>query len=77
MRSPHTFLLTLFKSALLLLSVLPTQRHLVHAYVSYANDFVNPDYIIAGGFGQNTLNAQKTIVAWAEELSMSGPWCEQ
>jgi hypothetical protein len=43
--------------------------------VSYANDFVDPDYIVKGNFGENTLAAQSTIVTWARQSSDGGPWC--
>lgn len=42
---------------------------------SYDNDWVDPDYILAGGFTNNTGAAQQTIIAWAEELASQGPWC--
>jgi len=44
------------------------------AVTSYANVFVDPDYIVARQFPPNTLAAQKTIVSWAQELAAEGPW---
>jgi len=41
---------------------------------SYANVFVDPDFIVARKFANNTLAAQQTIVAWAHELAGQGPW---
>ncbi|KAF8064896.1 chondroitin AC/alginate lyase [Lyophyllum atratum] len=46
----------------------------VQALTSYANDFVDPDFIVAGVFGKNTLAAQATILAWAQEAASEGPW---
>jgi hypothetical protein len=46
----------------------------VSALTSYANDFVDPDFILAGKFGENTLAAQETIKSWAQELAVQGPW---
>jgi len=41
---------------------------------SYANDFVDPDYILARGFPDSTHNAQVSIADWAAELAAEGPW---
>lgn len=46
----------------------------VSGSTSYANDFVDPDYILAGGFGENTEGARETIAQWANELAAYGPW---
>ncbi|KAF8058672.1 chondroitin AC/alginate lyase [Lyophyllum atratum] len=46
----------------------------VQALTSYANEFVNPDFIVAGLFGNNTLQAQTTILEWAADSSKEGPW---
>lgn len=46
----------------------------VQAYVSYANDFVDPDFIIGGNFANNTRAAQNTIIEWAKETAAGGPW---
>ncbi|KAG6915942.1 hypothetical protein DXG01_009208 [Tephrocybe rancida] len=46
----------------------------VQAFVSYANDFVDPDFIVSGVFGNNTLAAQATILAWAKDSATGGPW---
>lgn len=48
----------------------------VSALTSYANDFVDPDFILAGNFGNNTLAAQATIKSWASELAGQGPWSQ-
>ncbi|KAF8519600.1 alginate lyase-domain-containing protein [Hysterangium stoloniferum] len=48
--------------------------HLANAYVSYANAFVNPDWLLAGNFSDNTLGARQTIKAWATQLAAEGPW---
>ncbi|GLB39576.1 putative alginate lyase [Lyophyllum shimeji] len=46
----------------------------VHALTSYANDFVDPDFVVARIFGQYTVAAQASILAWAKSLSRQGPW---
>lgn len=56
---------------LLALGILPTA---VHSLTSYANDFVDPDYIAGKNFPTNTVIAQKFIVQWADEYSTLGPW---
>lgn len=56
---------------LLVLGALPTA---VHSLTSYANDFVDPDYIVAKQFPANTVVAQRTIVQWADEYATLGPW---
>jgi len=48
----------------------------VSALVSYANEFVDPDYILAGNFSNKTWKAQVTIGNWAEDIATKGPWCE-
>ncbi|KAF9648312.1 chondroitin AC/alginate lyase [Thelephora ganbajun] len=55
----------------LVLGALPTA---VHSLTSYANDFVDPDYIVGRKFPANTAIAQKTIVRWANEYATLGPW---
>jgi len=47
---------------------------LAAAQVSYANDFPDPDYIVAGSVPENTLLAQATIGDWARTLAGGGPW---
>ncbi|KXN81032.1 hypothetical protein AN958_06278 [Leucoagaricus sp. SymC.cos] len=45
------------------------------APASYANDFVNPDYIVnLGNFGNQTLAAQATILDWARQSAVGSPW---
>ncbi|TFK28305.1 hypothetical protein FA15DRAFT_678507 [Coprinopsis marcescibilis] len=61
-----TFLLIL----LLSLSLLCVSE----AQTSYANEFVDPDYILNGNFPGNTASAQKTIGDWATKLAADGPW---
>ncbi|KAG6836432.1 hypothetical protein H0H93_008074 [Arthromyces matolae] len=45
-----------------------------HAYTSYANDWADPDYIVAGVFPRNTLAAQRSILRWAIYSARRGPW---
>ena len=56
---------------LLVLGALPAA---VHSLTSYANDFVDPDYIAGKNFPTNTVIAQKIIVQWADEYATLGPW---
>lgn len=59
-----TFLISLFSACILA----------VRGQTSYDNDFVDPTYIIAGNFTNNTEAAQQTVVTWANELASQGPW---
>ncbi|KAF9531114.1 chondroitin AC/alginate lyase [Crepidotus variabilis] len=43
-------------------------------FTAYTNDFIDPDYILVGNFGDQTQAAQASIMAWANELSLTGPW---
>ena len=47
-----------------------------NARTAYANDFINPDYIVAKNFGASTYRAQVTAVKWANTLAAKGPWCK-
>jgi len=60
-----------YGTLLLVLGALPTA---VHSLTSYANDFVDPDYIVGKKFPANTAIAQKTIVQWADQYATLGPW---
>ncbi|KAI0696536.1 chondroitin AC/alginate lyase [Cytidiella melzeri] len=55
---------------LFLATILPA----VHSFVNYANDFLNPDYVLAKNYSQTTIPAQNTIRQWAESSSAGGPW---
>ncbi|KAM5536812.1 hypothetical protein V8D89_009530 [Ganoderma adspersum] len=46
----------------------------VLSFTSYANEFVDPDLILAKNFRNTTVEAQKTILEWADELAAEGPW---
>lgn len=46
----------------------------VQGLTSYANDFVDPDFIVLGDFGKNTLASQQTVKAWARQSASDGPW---
>lgn len=61
----------------LLSTVLLSQALCVSAYESYANDFVDPDYILAKAWNSSTDASQTTIVEWASELAAMGPWSKR
>jgi hypothetical protein len=61
-------------STLLVLSAALLSSTTVNAVTSYANDFVDPDYIVAKGWNTSTAGAQDTIIGWAEASAASGPW---
>ena len=63
----------MFISALLAAAVLPAA---VHAFSSYDNEFVDPNYIISKNFANTTVIAQEEIVLWADYLMAQGPWSE-
>uniref|UniRef100_A0A8H7XTG2 Alginate lyase domain-containing protein n=1 Tax=Psilocybe cubensis TaxID=181762 RepID=A0A8H7XTG2_PSICU len=44
------------------------------AQTAYANDFVDPDYILAKTYGNHTYLARTTAVSWAKTLAAKGPW---
>ncbi|KAH9929064.1 chondroitin AC/alginate lyase [Epithele typhae] len=44
------------------------------AFTSYANDFIDPKIILSNGLSNLTIEAQETIVEWAEDLAAAGPW---
>ena len=67
MRSP---LLSTLLSSLLLFSGSRVRA----TPASYANVFVDPNFIVARQFANNTRAAQQTIVSWAQELAAQGPW---
>lgn len=50
--------------------------HLAQAFTSYANDFVNPNYMLARQYPGNTGGAQFSILKWADFLAAQGPWSE-
>ncbi len=58
------------------LGVLLVQPLPVRAVTSYANDFVDPTYVLAKDFSNVTAEAQATIVSWAQSLAREGPWSE-
>lgn len=43
---------------------------------AYANDFIDPDYILSKNFGDNTWRARDSIQTWAKTLASQGPWSE-
>ena len=47
-----------------------------HAYINYANDFIDPAYVLSKNFSDTTKPAQATILAWADESDVGSPWCE-
>lgn len=69
--SPLSKISSLYSISLILLVLTGSVR----AFVSYANDFVDPDFIVSGNFGNNTLAARNTIIEWAKETAVGGPWC--
>lgn len=44
-------------------------------WVSFDNDWINPDVFLQKDFNETTVHAQMTIVNWADNLSAQGPWC--
>lgn len=47
---------------------------LVESASSYLSEFVNPDYIAARQFDIRTRDAGASIIRWANEFAMQGPW---
>ncbi|KAI0074707.1 chondroitin AC/alginate lyase [Panus rudis PR-1116 ss-1] len=46
----------------------------VLSFTSYANDFADPKYILSKNFPPTTVEAQRTILQWADEFKSLGPW---
>jgi hypothetical protein len=44
--------------------------------IAYANDFINPDDILANTLGDHTAQARESVVEWAKALAAKGPWSE-
>lgn len=50
--------------------------HQALGLTSYANDFIEPDYILEKKFpAARSAGARATIKQWADELAAEGPWC--
>lgn len=43
-------------------------------FTDYANDFVDPGYVLLKDFNTSTAAAQASIVDWANDLAAQGPW---
>ncbi|EIN14695.1 chondroitin AC/alginate lyase [Punctularia strigosozonata HHB-11173 SS5] len=52
------------------LAAVPT----VLSLTSYANDFIDPSYVVSKSFNSTTAEAQESIVEWAIQLAEFGPW---
>ena len=46
----------------------------VYCFTTYANDFVDPKYVLAKSFSTSTAAAQQSIVEWADMHAAEGPW---
>ena len=46
----------------------------VHSLTNYANDFIDPNYVLAKGWNYTTLPSQKIIIQWANQATEGGPW---
>lgn len=63
-------------STLVLLAACLSWAPAVHSFYSYDNDFIPPQYFLSKNWSNTTLEAQQTILAWAEETAAKGPWSE-
>lgn len=64
----------MLKFMLLAVVVLPSA--VLSSVVSLDNAFYNATYVFGKNFPKNTANAQKTILASADESAKGGPWSE-
>ncbi|KAJ7291466.1 chondroitin AC/alginate lyase [Mycena rebaudengoi] len=71
--SPSALFFSFFLAAYSILTVSAQAVDVVPFY-SYANDFVDPNYIVAGDFPNTVGGAKATILNWAEKLNAEGPW---
>lgn len=67
-------MLSLVALVVSILSIVPTALCDPANFSAYANDFVNPNTILAKDFNTSTAGSQQTIVAWADFLAAQGPW---
>ncbi|KAF7343324.1 Chondroitin AC/alginate lyase [Mycena venus] len=74
MLTPTLFSICSVSLFLLVQSPFKFVRADVQPFTAYPNDFVDPDYIVAGKFANTTGGAQESIISWAKSLSSSGPW---
>jgi hypothetical protein len=70
---PSALFFSFFLAAYSILTVSAQAVDVVPFY-SYANDFVDPNYIVAGDFPNTVGGAKATILNWAEKLNAEGPW---
>ncbi|GJJ12616.1 hypothetical protein Clacol_006859 [Clathrus columnatus] len=59
----------LFFSQLITFSLSETPK-----FINYDSIFLDPNYVVNGNFPNITWEAQETIVQWAQQLALSGPW---
>lgn len=71
-RSLFSFTAVLSAASVLLSDLAPTHAITV---TSYANDFIDPQYVLSKDFSNTTIEAQDTITSWARVLAAQGPWC--
>lgn len=45
-----------------------------NALTSYANDWIDPGFIVNKGWNSSAEGAQDTIITWAEKSAANGPW---
>ncbi|ESK91715.1 alginate lyase domain-containing protein [Moniliophthora roreri MCA 2997] len=58
----------------LFLLVFTTLFQHANAAASYISDFVDPDFILSREFAIHTYPAEVSIVKWARQFSLKGPW---
>ncbi|RPD61570.1 chondroitin AC/alginate lyase [Lentinus tigrinus ALCF2SS1-7] len=65
-----------FTAVLSVASLLLSQLAPVHAVTvtNYANDFIDPQYVLSKDFSNITVEAQDTIISWAQTMAAQGPW---
>lgn len=67
-------MLLLTTLAISILSVVPAALCDSPGFSAYANDFVNPNTVLAKNFNTSTAASQQSVVAWADFLAAQGPW---
>ena len=68
-------MMVLFCSIILSLIAVPSLADLNVGFSSYANDFVEPSYVLGKNWNNTTIVAQESIIQWADWLAAQGPWC--
>ncbi|KAH8978621.1 chondroitin AC/alginate lyase [Lactarius akahatsu] len=66
--------MALLRAVVLSLFAVHSLADLNIGFSSYANDFIEPSYILGKNWNATTAVAQESIIQWADSLAAQGPW---